>query len=203
MSIDAEISRLLDVMPASGRMLTKIVSQPQQSKVIDAPFAPPWNQESRPIYINFDLWRRLPRGQRDLLLLRATSRLVNIRWFKADINQMFVLVSTIGLIIETSQGDAIGMLIAGGLATISARKIWQNNQSLQQELEADESAIKVSLRRGYTQVEAAQNLVEGIEKVAELEGRSILNFNELIRSQHLKSLANLSSVDIPDGIIKN
>ena len=203
MSIDAEISRLLDLMPASGRMLTKIVSQPQQSKVINAPFAPPWNRESRPIYINFDLWRRLPRGQRDLLLLRATSRLVNIRWFKADINQMFVLVSTIGLIIETSQGDAIGMLIAGGLATISARKIWQNNQSLQQELEADESAIKVSLRRGYTQVEAAQNLVEGIEKVAELEGRSILNFNELIRSQHLKSLANLSSVDIPDGIIKN
>ena len=203
MSIDAEIGRLLDIMPASGRMLTKIVSQPQQSKVIDAPFAPPWNRESRPIYINFDLWRRLPRGQRDLLLLRATSRLINIRWFKPDINQMIVLVSSIGLMIETSQGDAIGMLIAGGLATISGRQIWRNHKSLQQELEADESAIKVSLRRGYTQVEAANNLLEGIENIAKLEDRSILNFNELIRRQHLKSLANLSNVDIPDKMIQN
>ncbi|MDJ0598185.1 MAG: DUF3318 domain-containing protein [Crocosphaera sp.] len=200
MSIDSEISRLLDIMPASGRMLTKIVSKPQQSKVIDAPFASPWNRESRPIYINFDLWRRLPRGQRDLLILRATSRLINIRWLKPDVNQFIVLAGTIGLMIETSQGDAIGMLIAGGLTAISARQIWRDNQSVQRELDTDEAAIKVSLRRGYTEVEAAQNLLEGIENVAQLEGRSILNFTELIRTQHLKALANLSNVDVPETI---
>ncbi len=200
MSIDAEISRLLDMMPASGRMLTKIVSKPEQSKVIDAPFAPPWNRESRPIYINFDLWRRLPRGQRDLLLLRATSRLINIRWFKPDINQLIVLAGTIGLIVETSQGDAIGMLIAGGLTAISVKQIWRDNRSFQGELDTDEAAIKVALRRGYTEVEAAQNLLEGIETAAKLEGRSILNFTELIRTQHLKSLANLSTVDVPENI---
>ncbi len=200
MSIDAEISRLLDIMPASGRMLTKIVSKPQQSKVIDAPFASPWNRESRPIYINFDLWRRLPRGQRDLLILRATNRLINIRWFKPDINQLIVLAGTIGLIIETGQGDAIGMLIAGGLTVISARQIWRDNKSVQRELDTDEAAIKVALRRGYTEVEAAQNLLEGIENAAQLEGRSILNFTELIRTQHLKSLANLSNVDVPEKI---
>ncbi len=198
MSIDAEISRLLDVMPASGRMLTKIVSQPQQSKVIDAPFAPPWNRESRPIYINFDLWRRLPRGQRDLLILRSTSRLINIRWFKPDINQLIVLGGTIGLMVEMGQGDAIGMLVAGGLTAISARQIWRDNRSVQRELDTDESAIKVALRRGYTEVEAAQNLLEGIENAAKIEGRSILNFTELIRTQHLNSLANLSSVDVPE-----
>ena len=198
MSIDAEISRLLDVMPASGRMLTKIVSQPQQSKVIDAPFAPPWNRESRPIYINFDLWRRLPRGQRDLLILRSTSRLINIRWFKPDINQLIVLGGTIGLMVEMGQGDAIGMLVAGGLTAISARQIWRDNRSVQRELDTDESAIKVALRRGYTEVEAAQNLLEGIENAAKIEGRSILNFTELIRRQHLKALANLSSVDVPE-----
>ena len=200
MSIDAEISRLLDIMPASGRMLTKIVSQPQQSKVIDAPFAPPWNREGRPIYINFDLWRRLPRGQRDLLILRATSRLINIRWFKPDINQLIVLAGTIGLMVETGQGDAVGMLVAGGLTAISVRQIWRDNRSIQRELDTDEAAIKVALRRGYTEVEAAQNLLQGIENAAKIEGRSILNFTELIRSQHLKSLANLSSVDIPEKI---
>ncbi len=198
MSIDAEISRLLDIMPASGRMLTKIVSQPQQSKVIDAPFAPPWNRESRPIYINFDLWRRLPRGQRDLLILRSTSRLISIRWFKPDINQLIFLGGTIGLMVETGQGDAIGMLVAGGLTAISARQIWRYNRSVQRELDTDESAIKVALRRGYTEVEAAQNLLEGIENAAKIEGRSILNFTELIRRQHLKALANLSSVDVPE-----
>ncbi|MDJ0660130.1 MAG: DUF3318 domain-containing protein [Crocosphaera sp.] len=200
MSIDAEISRLLDVMPASGRMLTKIVSKPQQSKVIDAPFAPPWNRESRPIYINFDLWRRLPRGQRDLLILRATSFLINIRWFKPDINQLIVLAGTIGFVVEIGQGDAIGMLIAGGLTAISVRQIWRDNKSIQRELDTDESAIKVALRRGYTEVEAAQNLLEGVENAAKLEGRFILNFTELIRTQHLKSLANLSNVDIPQEI---
>ena len=200
MSIDAEISRLLDIMPASGRMLTKIVSKPQQSKVIDAPFAPPWNRESRPIYINFDLWRRLPRGQRDLLILRATSRLINIRWFKPDVNQFIVLAGTIGLMVETSQGDAIGMLIAGGLTAISVRQIWRDNRSVQRELDTDEAAIKVSLRRGYTEVEAAQNLLEGIENAAKIEGRSILNFTELIRTQHLKYLANLSNIDLPTEI---
>ncbi|MGK7881034.1 MAG: DUF3318 domain-containing protein [Crocosphaera sp.] len=200
MSIDAEISRLLDIMPASGRMLTKIISQPQQSKVIDAPFAPPWNREGRPIYINFDLWRRLPRGQRDLLILRATSRLINIRWFKPDINQLIVLAGTIGLMVETGQGDAVGMLVAGGLTAISVRQIWRDNRSIQRELDTDEAAIKVALRRGYTEVEAAQNLLQGIENAAKIEGRSILNFTELIRSQHLKSLANLSSVDIPEKI---
>ncbi|MGK7886545.1 MAG: DUF3318 domain-containing protein [Crocosphaera sp.] len=200
MSIDAEISRLLDIMPASGRMLTKIISQPQQSKVIDAPFAPPWNREGRPIYINFDLWRRLPRGQRDLLILRATSRLINIRWFKPDINQLIVLAGTIGLMVETGQGDAVGMLVAGGLTAISVRQIWRDNRSIQRELDTDEAAIKVALRRGYTEVEAAQNLLQGIENAAKIEGRSILNFTELIRSQHLKSLANLSSVGIPEKI---
>ena len=48
--------------------------------------------------------------------------------------------------------------------------------------------------------EAAQNLLQGIENAAKIEGRSILNFTELIRSQHLKSLANLSSIDVPEKI---
>ena len=200
MSIDAEISRLLDIMPASGRMLTKIISQPQQSKVIDAPFAPPWNREGRPIYINFDLWRRLPRGQRDLLILRSTSSLINIRWFKPDINQLIVLAGTIGLMVETGQGDAVGMLVAGGLTAISVRQIWRDNRSIQRELDTDEAAIKFALRLGYTEIEAAQNLVQGIENAAKIEGRSILNFTELIRSQHLKSLANISSIDVPETI---
>ncbi len=200
MNINAEISRLSDVMPASGRMLTKIVSKPQQSKVIDAPFSPPWHRESRPIYINFDLWQRLSKGQRDLLLLRATSSLTNLRWFKLDLYQGIVLAGVIGLTVQTIQGDGLGMIISGGLTAIAARKIWQNNRSVKRELETDETAIQVALRRGYSEFEAAKNLLAGIENTAKLEGRSSLNFTELIRTQHLKSLANLSPVGVPDSL---
>ena len=69
MEPNIEIRRLLDLMPASGRMMTKIVSKPEQKQVIDAAFPLPLSQ-ARPIYINFDLWRRLPKPQRDLLLLQ-------------------------------------------------------------------------------------------------------------------------------------
>lgn len=200
MSIDAEISRLLDLMPASGRMLTKIVSKPQQLKVIDAPFTPPWHRNSRPIYINFDLWRRLSRGQRDLLILSATSRLIKIRWFKPDLYQGIVLAGLLGFTLQTMQGDGLGMVVSGGLTAVAIRQIWRNHRSVQQELEADEMAIKVALRRGYTEVEAAKNLLAGIENAAQLEGRSSLNFTELIRTQQLKSLANLSPVGVPDNV---
>ena len=42
MDRDVEIRRLLELMPASGRMLTKIIDKPKQSKVIDYKFPRPW-----------------------------------------------------------------------------------------------------------------------------------------------------------------
>jgi hypothetical protein len=200
MSLESEISRLLDIMPASGRMLTKIVSKPQQSKVMDTPFPMPWNRDSRPIYINFDLWRRLSKPQRDLLILRAACILTGIKWFKPDLYQGIALAGLAGLTAELLQGDAVGIIVAGGLTAIAAKQIWRNNRSVQRELDADEAAIKVALRRGYTEVEAAQNLLSAIEAVAELEGRPSLNFFELIRCQNLRAIAKLSPVGVPETV---
>ncbi|HAC62150.1 MAG TPA: hypothetical protein DCF68_01105 [Cyanothece sp. UBA12306] len=200
MSVESEISRLLDVMPASGRMLTKIVSKPQQSKVIDAPFSYPWNRGGRPIYINFDLWRRLPKNQRDLLILRATSSLVGIKWFKPDLYQGVTLGGLVGLTLQTIQGDVLGMVAAGGLSAIAAYQIWRSNRSVKRELDADQEAIKVALRRGYTEVEAARSLLDGLETSAQLEGRSFLDFTELIRSQNLRAIANLSPIGVPETV---
>ncbi len=203
MNLDFEISRLLDLMPASGRMLTKIVSKPQQSKVIDSSFPLPWQRDSRPIYINFDLWRRLSRAERDLLLLRSVSLLTGIRWFKPDIFQGVAALGLAGLTIEIWQADAVGIVIAGGLTAFAANQIWRNNRSVQRELEADEEAIKISLRRGYTEVEAARHLLSAIESVAQIERRSSLNFTELIRLQNLRALANISPVGVPENVRQN
>ena len=200
MNLESEIRRLLDVMPASGRMLTKIVSKSQQSRVIDVPFPMPWNWDSRPIYINFDLWRRLSRPQQDLLILRAVSSLQGIKWFKPDLYQGVALVGLLGLTVELLQGDAIGTIAAGGLSAIAASQIWRSNRSVQRQLDADEAAIQVALRRGYTEAEAAVHLLSAIETAAQLEGRPSLNFTELIRCQNLRAIANLSPVGVPESI---
>ncbi|HEY9711709.1 MAG TPA: DUF3318 domain-containing protein [Oculatellaceae cyanobacterium] len=199
MNPEPEIRRLIELMPASGRMLTKILSKPQQSRVIESPFPVPWSQD-RPIFINFDLWRRLPKPQRDLLLLRAVCWLLGIKWFKPDLYQGLSLAGLLGGIIELAQADAVGVVVAGSLSAIAATQVWRSTRSSQTELDADEAAIKVATRRGYTETEAAQYLLAGIEAVAELEGRSGLDFTELIRSQNLKAIAGLSPVGVPEKV---
>ena len=197
MEPNAEIRRLLDLMPASGRMLTKIVSKPEQAKVIDATFPLPWNSE-RPIYINFDLWRRLTKPQRDLLLLRTVSWLTGVKWFKPDIYQAVAIAGLLGGFVESAQADAVGVVVAGGLTTLAMLRIWRTNRSQQTELNADEAAIRVAQRRGYSEAEAAEHLLSAIEAVAKIEKRSGLDFTELIRSQNLRAIAGLSSVPVPE-----
>ncbi|MEH2453405.1 DUF3318 domain-containing protein [Nostoc sp.] len=198
MEPNVEIRRLLDVMPASGRMTTKIVSKPEQPKVIDAFFPQPWNQ-ARPIYINFDLWRRLTKPQRDLLLLHMVSWLTGVKWFKADIYQGVVLAGLLGGFLEAAQSDVVGVAVAAGLSAIAAFRIWRTNKSQESELNADAAAIRIAQRRGYSEVEAAQHLLSAIEAVAKIEGRSGLNFTELIRCQNLRAIAGLSPVGMPES----
>jgi hypothetical protein len=197
-----EVRRLIDIMPASGRMYTKIVPKPQQSRLIQMPFPYPWNQGARPIYINFDLWTNLSRAERDLALLRAVSWLTGIKWFKPDLYQGVVVAGILGAGVEVAQGDAIGILVSGGLAVLAGSQIWRKTRSVQTELDADEAALRIAQRRGYDPTEAAQALLSSIEKIAELEGRNTLSFSELIRMQNLQKLAGRSPVGVPEGVKK-
>ncbi|PIG93081.1 DUF3318 domain-containing protein [Gloeocapsopsis sp. IPPAS B-1203] len=192
-----EIRRLVEIMPASGRMMTKIVNKPEQAAVIYSSFPLPWNQQ-RLIYINFDLWRRLSQPQRDLLLLRTVSWLLQVKWLKPDIYQGVVITGLIGATIEFVQQDAVGVLVAGGLSAIALNRIWRNNRSTQLEIEADKAAIQIAQRRSYIETEAAEHLLTAIEAVAKLEKRPSLTFIELIRCQNLRAIAGLSSVSIPE-----
>jgi hypothetical protein len=199
MNPEPEIRRLIELMPASGRMMTKIVSKPQQTTVIETTLPLPWSSE-RPININFDLWRRITKPQRDLLLLRTVCWLINIKWFKPDIYQAVVLAGVVGGLLQLTQGDAAGVMVATTLSGLAGTQIWRSTRSNEAELDADSNAIKVALRRGYTESEAAQYLLSGIEAVAEIEGRPSLKFTELIRCQNLKAIAGFSAVGVPDSI---
>jgi hypothetical protein len=199
MNPDPEVRHLLDLMPASGRMLCKIASKPEQSKVVDYSYPVPWSP-SRPIFINFDLWSQLSRPQRDLALLRAVSWLIGIKWFKPDLYRGLIAIGLVGAGVEAVQGDAVGVLMAGSLAAIAGTQIWRSTQSSQRELETDEAAIRVALRRGYTEAEAARHLLSAIETVAQIEGRLQLSFTELVRCQNLRAIAGLSPVGTPETL---
>ena len=194
-----EIRRLLDLMPASARMMTKIVSKRDQLLVIDTAFPLPWQLERR-ISINFDLWQRLKQPQRDLLLLRTVSWLTSVKWFKPDIYQGVALAGILGASVEMIQADVVGTVVAGGLSAIALTRIWRTYRSSQFELNADVAAISVAQRRGYNQVQAASHLLSAIEAVAKIEKRPHLNFIELIRCQNLRAIAGLSPVTVPETI---
>jgi hypothetical protein len=192
---DNEIRHLLELMPASGRMKTKLVDNPNQMQVIVAMLPRPW-ESLRPITINFDLWGRLNRQQRDLLLLRTVSWLTNSRLLKPNLYQGLVAAGSVGFLVELFQTDAIGMVTAGGLVAIAGTQIWRNSRGPKAEIAADEAGIRVALRRGYTDQEAARSLLTAIEAVADIEARP-LDFTELIRCQNLRKLAGFSSIDVP------
>lgn len=199
MNPEFEIRRLLEMMPASGRMLTRIVSKPEQRQVIVCPFPPPWKQD-RPIFINFDFWGRLSAPQRDLLILRTVSWLLLIRWFKLDLYRGLMAAGTVGTLLELVQGDAVGTVAAGVLVAIAGSQVWRGHRSVRMELEADENGLQVALRRGYTEEDGARHLLGAIETVARLEDRPQLSFTELVRCQNLRAIANFSPVSVPQSL---
>lgn len=96
----------------------------------------------------------------------------------------------------------MGLVIDGGLTALATTQIWRSTRSSQSQLDADEAAIKIGQRRGYTEVEAAQHLLLAIEAVAKIEGRPSLNFIELLRCQNLRAIAGLSPMGVPETIIR-
>lgn len=188
MNIEQEISRLQELMPASGRMYCKIFPK-SQKEVISTIFPLPWQTGRRPIYINFDLWQQLSIPQRDLLFLRTVALCLGVQWFKWDWERGVALLALLGFLFQLSQQDVVGIVVSGTLFTVAAKQVWQQNRSLAREIEADTEGVKIALRRGYNEQEAVSVLVQAIEKVADLEGRLGLSFVELMRLQNLKKAA--------------
>ncbi len=196
---DSELRRLMDLLPASGRMMTKLMSKPEQRVVIDTPFPKPWMTD-RPIWINVDLLEQLAQPERDLLVLRTVSWATGVTWFKPNLYQAVMVTGAMGTVIQAVQGDAVGVVATVALSAIAGSQIWRNNHSPQKELDADETAIRVAQRRGYEERSAARALLSAIEKVADLEGRPSLNFAELLRCQNLRAIAGISPVGVPASL---
>ncbi|MBU6229912.1 MAG: DUF3318 domain-containing protein [Cyanobacteria bacterium REEB459] len=187
-------------MPASARMKTKLVLSDRQTDVIKAEFPRPWHQ-SHTVTLNLELWQELAVPQRDLLFLRsicwvALANLLQPNWYQAMAG-----AGLLALCVELLQADAVGVLAAGGATALAGWQIWRGVRGPQIEVAADERAVQVAQRRGYSQTEAVRALIQAIEAVPGLEGRAVLNVNELLRCQSLRAQAGRSEAFAPGGYL--
>ncbi|MCS6959970.1 MAG: DUF3318 domain-containing protein [Pseudanabaenaceae cyanobacterium SKYGB_i_bin29] len=195
----SEISRLLDLLPASWRMHTIVAQRPDQAQVITSTPILPWRRDTQ-IKINFRYWFNLPVNERDLLFLAEVSWRQQTQYFQWGTYQLVSLFALAGTIWETIEGDIPGLAVGVLLIAIAWKQIDRQSKSAKTFLESDNEAIRVAQRRGYTDVVAARSLLEGIQNAAKLEGRQIPSFTELIRCQNLRSLAGISKITVPSEV---
>lgn len=199
LNADLEFRRLLDLMPASARMTTKLISQPTQPTLLCYP-RPWWSSQARTIGLNLQGWSELPMPQRDLLLLYAVSWQTQSQWLKPSLYHGLAAMGLMLTCVEGLQQDAVGMVTAMGLSAIATQQIWKQSQGVRLDLMADQAAIETAQRRGYAATEAAHHLLMGIAASIHLEHRDGPSFNELIRTQKLRTLTGLSQVMVPDQL---
>jgi hypothetical protein len=198
---NVEINRLRELMPASARMKTKLMLNDRQVDVIKAEFPRPWHK-THAVTMNLELWERLTLPQRDLLFLRTVCWVTLADVLKPNWYQAMAGAGLAGGLFELVQGDAIGVLAAGGVMALAATQIWRGIKGPGIEVAADDKALQVAQRRGYELADAANALISAIETVPPLEGRRGLSVNELIRCQNLRVQGNLSDLPMPDSYLQ-
>lgn len=194
---NSEINRLRELMPATGRMKTRLRLDDSQPCLITAAVPRPW-RSTHPISLNLSRWQQLSPPQRDLLFLRTVCWVVGTDLLRPDWYQGLALTGLAGSLFELGRGDALGLIAAAGLTAVSSVQIWRSSHGIQAEMAADEKAVEIAQRRGYRQAEAAVALIGALEALPQAESRS-LKASELVRCQNLRSLADLATVPLPSS----
>jgi Protein of unknown function (DUF3318) len=192
---NSEINRLRELMPATGRMKTRLLLDDSQPCLITAAVPRPW-QATHPISLNLSRWQQLSLPQRDLLFLRTVCWVIATNLLRPDWYQGLALTGLAGTLFELGRGDALGLVAAAGLTAFSGVQIWRSSHGITAEMAADQKAVEVAQRRGYSQAEAAAALIGALEALPQAENRS-LKVSELVRCQNLRSLADLAVAPLP------
>ncbi len=198
---NAEINRLRELMPASARMKTKLMLNDRQSDVIQAEFPLPWRR-TQTVSMNLDLWQQLNLPERDLLFLRTVCWVTLANLLKPNWYQAMAGAGLVGGTFELLQGDAIGVIAAGGVTALAVWQLWRGAKGPGIEIAADDKAVQVAQRRGYDQAAAAAALIRAIEAVPPLEGRQVLTVNELMRCQNLRVQTGMSDAPVPESYLR-
>lgn len=198
---NAEVNRLRELMPASGRMKTRLLLSDRQPALITAEFPRPW-RATHAVTINLALWQQLSQPQRDLLFLREVCWVTQVNLLQPSWYQALAVGGLGSAIVELVQGDGVGLLAAAGVTALAGLQLWRSIQGPKAEIAADDKAVQVAQRRGYSKVEAATALIEAIEAVPVIAGRTGLGVTDLIRCQNLRTQAGLSKLSVPESYLQ-
>lgn len=181
-----EIQRLRDLLPASLRSLVTL--QPAMVP-LEAPLrlkrSAPWRPDAT-LLIDFSRWQRIPQPQRDLLFLREVGWFDTRNWLRPGLYQIVAAVGGVSVLAELASQNFFSVLLAGGVAGLAVRQVWQDMNSETAQLDADEFALRRAQFRGYDRSEAARQLALAIETTLQADKTDI---ETTVRLQRLQAIA--------------
>ncbi|NJO85419.1 MAG: DUF3318 domain-containing protein [Synechococcaceae cyanobacterium RM1_1_27] len=150
--------------------------------------------------IDFSRWQRIPQPQRDLLFLREVGWFDTRNWFRPGLYQIVAAVGGVSVLAELASQNFFSVLLAGGVAGLAIRQVWQDMNSETAQLDADEFALRRAQFRGYDRPEAARQLALAIETTLQADKTDI---ETTLRLQRLQAIARGVNATSPQNFTES
>ncbi len=144
------------------------------------------------IQIDLARWDQLALDQRNLLFWHEVARVQNNTIPKDGWEMAALAIGLGGAVGELWVQDALLLLLALGLCGVSGFRLWQKNngqRTLKQAVEADEQAIALATRFGYSLPNAYKSLGSALKTLIDQTPRKRLRSRYEARLQALKQSA--------------
>jgi len=192
----AEIDRLLDLLPASMRESVKILpASERQTVVIKGRRQMPWERQMR-LFIKPYEWRQFTPLQRAGLFLHKVGYYSRAASRQIDFYLAIAALGGLSLIFEVVQQDPVGATVSGGLSGLALWQLRRDQTNDRRLLAADAYAVDRLVLRGVPRLQAVEALGQALHLEARLEGRSGNDLLDMLRYQNLKRLAQRPAEDI-------
>ncbi len=144
------------------------------------------------IQIDMVKWEQLATDQRNLLFWHEVARIQNDTIPKDGWEMAALAIGLGGAVGELWVQDGLLLLLALGLCGVSGWRLWQKNnteKTLKEVLEADEKAIALATRFGYTLPNAYKSLGSALKMLIEQSPKKGLRSKYEARLDALKKSA--------------
>ncbi|MFQ3615035.1 MAG: DUF3318 domain-containing protein [Cyanobacteriota bacterium] len=192
----AEIERLLDLLPAGMRESVKILpASERQISVIKGRRQMPWERQMH-LFIKPYEWRQFTPVQRAGLFLHKVGYYSRAVSRQIDFYLALAALGGLSLIFEAVQQDPVGATVSGGLSGLALWQLRRDQTNDRRLLAADAYAVDRMVLRGIPRLQAVEALGQALHVEARLEGRSGNELLDMLRYQNLKRLAQRPAEDI-------
>ncbi len=154
------------------------------------------------IQIDLVRWEQLAMDQRNLLFWHEVARIQNDTIPKDGWEMAALAIGLGGAVGELWVQDGLLLLLALGLCGISGYRLYQKNngeKTMQEAIEADEKAIAIATRFGYTLPNAYKSLGSALKSLVEQTPKKQQRLRYEARLQALKRSASKAKARVKGG----